>query len=900
MKSKKSKTTSIPINKKNTKLKSKSKSKTLFSKKSNSSSTHSSNTKPEFIIEPDGIMDPEGNYPNPFTGKPATPYYKSMALTTIATKPWTEYQPWKDRVMILNMIHNHQIILVIASTGVGKTVIFPKLLAHYFHYKKPIITTMPRQKMLSEGAEFAAKLMDVPLFQLDEDGKDVLDENGNKIKTNMFYVGYRHGDEKTMSDKNTKLLFATDSLVKQLIQRDHLLNQYGGIIIDEAHERSIHIDILIKLVLDIARERPDFKIIIMSATINKDTFISYFDRQGMKSKFAMYESIAPTQYKINIVNKQQPVQIKTVIPEMYNTIKKILLDKNSRRGDILAFVSSESETNKLARLINESYKEFRSDWKPYGCAISRNTLEMDKTIAIEKNGLELATAETGRPYNVKVIVATNIAESGMTFKTPVVYVIESGMAYDVKWDASNYVYSAGKTYITEANIKQRCGRTGRTIEGDCIQMYTRLQYEKFAKFPAPSITKEDLTGELLSILCLPQIDGSLKKAIVFLQNMIEPIINYRDKIIVAIRNLFDMDLLLPASDEDPKALAVLSPVGKILNRFGKIEVRSARMVLAAALMGIGEPAMMLAAILLTITRPDDFFFKRKDADRRMEMIMQKVKQRCQHPSGDHMTLLNIFINWFNSENQGKFVYDNMLNRKMLERIRRAFLDLVKLVNGLNLENVNLVGIEKVSKTRLSLRPSKMVTEAMKLEEKLEHKPEEPTLEETEVGEDAVIAENVKESSKLSKSKSKIKKQKGGLSKNNNSKKKEYNREEINFQKYVPDKVLEKLLLAIGYGFNTNLGYYNDKFKSYQIMHSKYMVDMSESVLVHNKKPPKYVIYYMVVHQEEKGNTDFQIVSEISEEVLMQLVKLKKLRDGKLSKLDWEKIKMEIDNIKKEE
>jgi len=76
--------------------------------------------------------------------------------------------------------------------------------------------------------------------------------------------------------------------------------------------------------------------------------------------------------------------------------------------------------------------------------------------------------------------------------------------------------------------------------------------------------------------------------------------------------------------------------------------------------------------------------------------------------------------------------------------------------------------------------------------------------------------------------------------------------------------------------------------------------MSESVLVHNKKPPKYVIYYMVVHQEEKGNTDFQIVSEISEEVLMELVKLKKLIDGKLSKLDWESIKMEIDNIKKEE
>ena len=357
-----------------------------------------------------------------------------------------------------------------------------------------LFRSIPRQKITEETATFAAKLMDVPLFETDPiTGMDIekTDETGKKKKqrTGMHYVGYRHGDEKTMSDKTTKLLFATDSLIKQFIQRDYLLSEYGGILIDEAHERSIHIDILIKLVFDIVRERPDFKVIIMSATVNKDTFMKYIRAQGLEPKFALYESIAPTQYKIHIKRQPQPVKVPMVIQTMYATIKKILLDKNSRRGDILAFVTSEGETNKLAKMINNDYKDFRADWKPFGVPISRKAEQLDKDIAIEKNGLELAEKETGRPYNCKVIVATNIAESSLTFKNPVVYVVESGMAYENIWDPNNYVFNAGKNYITQANIIQRCGRTGRTAEGECIQIdrkSTRLNssHEWISRMPS--------------------------------------------------------------------------------------------------------------------------------------------------------------------------------------------------------------------------------------------------------------------------------------------------------------------------------------------------------------------------------------------------------------------------------
>lgn len=645
-------------------------------------------------LRPDGILDPDGKYLNPFTQQPYSKCYYNQS------KKWKEYVTWTDNKRIFNMLHKNSILLFIAATGAGKTVIMPKLLLHYFGYQYPIICTTPRQITTSNAADFAAVCMDVPIYALDSNTCTPIEDPNihgkeKRIPTGLSFIGYKfQGSEKYLVTTDTKLLFATDGTIKQMILNDPNLTKYMGVIIDEAHERSVNIDVLMALILDICHRRPEFRVIIMSATIDPKLFTNYFEKLGFKGKYDVYiPTVNTTQYPIDFKKEYRKIDKSKLVDVVYSKIESIILNPSYPAGDILAFVTSEAETVKVKNLINRNMNKYPLNKRPYAISFTAIISPKEKLIATKKGGLSQAQPNpqlAPNGYGMRVIIATNVVESSVTFEDPLVYVIESGLAYEKKFDAKNYCYETGKFYVSQASIKQRCGRTGRINAGYCFQLYTQQQHdEEFIQFTLPKIVLEDITKEVLSLACLPQ-HGTLTQALDFIENkMIEPIKNYKDAIKVAKLNLIEMGFCTDSGD--------ITPLGRVCNSFNKFDLKIAKMIIGGYYLGSMWWCIILGGILQEVRGLEDLFAKPPGMEAsEVEDLVLKNMLAFKDNSGDHMTLLKIYYFWSQNSDPKQFANQNGLNDHKLNDIKKTVMDLYETVkkNATEIKSLWLFGVSQ--------------------------------------------------------------------------------------------------------------------------------------------------------------------------------------------------------------
>ena len=446
---------------------------------------------PKKLMDKIGILDPEGNNINPLTGNPYENVYfnknkeesnKNQTYQALA-KTWSNFPMYTKKDEAIQKIYDNQVILVVSGTGSGKTVLTPKFALHALNYQGRIAITNPKRLPSEENAIYAAKCLDVKL------GKEV----GLK---------YRDSNPKLYSAADTKLLYCTDGYVLVRLKNDPLLSDFDAVVIDEAHERGVQIDLLLLLLKDLILRRPNFKLIIMSATVNQNIFINYFPKD--KFKFSVVDAGEIPNFPIEEHFLDKPINRfdergnlinKEFIEAAVNQAIKIL--RETDKGDILIFFSGKGEAQDGCTLLHQTLAKINKNTnKKLYCDILHSGTD-EETKDFLKSNVLYKTHPSG-PYERKVIIATEVAESSITFKG-IDFVIDSGLVNENIFYSEKDLMSLEKKYISKASHKQRKGRTGRTQPGTCYNLFTKEEYEKqFPDFATSPILLQDIAPFILN------------------------------------------------------------------------------------------------------------------------------------------------------------------------------------------------------------------------------------------------------------------------------------------------------------------------------------------------------------------------------------------------------------------
>lgn len=341
-------------------------------------------------------------------------------------------------------------LIIQAPPGAGKSTLLPLALldAPYLNGKK-IIMLEPRRLATRSIAMRMAELLN--------------EEVGAT-------VGYRIRFDNRISEQ-TKIEVVTEGILTRMLQSDNALEDYGMVIFDEFHERSIHADVAMALCRETQQVlRPNLRMVVMSATLNMPQLVTL-----LKAPVATSEG---KQYAVEI--KYVGQHDERLLPD---TTARIVLDATkNHEGDVLVFLPGEGEIRKTAELLKPLLNQFAIH-PLYGILPQH---EQYAAIMPNKNGKR------------KIVLATSIAETSLTIEG-VKIVVDTGYARMQRFDPKSGLSKLETVQISKDSADQRAGRAGRLSAGICYRMWTKATHDRLAEHRIPEIMEADLASLVLDM-----------------------------------------------------------------------------------------------------------------------------------------------------------------------------------------------------------------------------------------------------------------------------------------------------------------------------------------------------------------------------------------------------------------
>mmetsp|Transcript_9253 Transcript_9253/g.15203 ORF Transcript_9253/g.15203 Transcript_9253/m.15203 type:complete len:1053 (-) Transcript_9253:255-3413(-) len=525
--------------------------------------------------------------------------------------------PYREK--LLEAIDQFQVIIIVGETGSGKTTQIPQYLHEAGYTKRGKVgCTQPRRVAAMSVAARVSQEMDCKL--------------GNE-------VGYSIRFEDCTSEK-TMIKYMTDGMLLREFLGEPDLASYSVMIIDEAHERTLHTDILFGLIKDIARFRSDIKILISSATLDAEKFSKYFDD-------------APV---FNIPGRRYPVDIYyTKAPESDYLDAAIVcvlqIHVTQPPGDILVFLTGQEEIETAAETLRTRTANMGTKIAELIIAPIYSTLPSD---------MQAKIFEKTPPGARKVVIATNIAETSLTIDG-IIYVIDPGFCKMKSFSPRTGMESLIVTPISKASANQRAGRAGRVAPGKCFRLYTAWAYKnELEENTIPEIQRTNLGNVVLMLKSLGIND------FIHFDFMDPP---PAETLIKALEQLYALGALNDKGE--------LTKLGRRMAEF-PLDPMMSKMLVASDKFGCSEEIITICAMLSV---NNSIFYRPKDK----AMYADAARTNFNRGFGDHVTLMNVYSQWAETNFATQWCYENFVQVRSMKRARDVREQLVGLMDRVELE-----------------------------------------------------------------------------------------------------------------------------------------------------------------------------------------------------------------------
>jgi len=345
---------------------------------------------------------------------------------------------------IVGHLRTHTSLVLQAAPGAGKTTRVPPAL----------LAPDGREVLVLEPRRLAARLA----------ARFVSAEMGESVGGT---VGYQVRFE-DVGGPRTRLRFLTEGVLTRRLLSDPRLERAGCVVLDEFHERHLEGDLALALLRRLQRsERPDLRLVVMSATIDAEPIARYLGGARV----------------IAAEGRRYPLEIEytphSAVP-LEEQVGGALGRLGKLTGHVLVFLAGAAEIRRTQAACAAAAQ--RNGWLVLPLHGDQSPEEQDRAV--------------GPADQPKIILATNVAESSITIEG-VVAVIDSGLARVAGHSPWSGLPTLQVARISQASANQRAGRAGRTGPGRAIRLYPLEDFVRRPVHETPEIARADLTPTAL-------------------------------------------------------------------------------------------------------------------------------------------------------------------------------------------------------------------------------------------------------------------------------------------------------------------------------------------------------------------------------------------------------------------